>query len=317
MRLMDLYRLAIREGMAADPRKGPELDGLLERTGKAYAGLQESEREMFDADSLWNPYADSRIVHGDPDTEVLSVMWGIDINTPELLLADRLREKGRRIDAVIGHHPRGRASASLHQMVHIQENMMESWGVPITAAECIVGPRAREVMCGTHAGNHMQAGDSAALLGIPLMCLHQPADLLAQRFMTGYLKEAAPERLGDIVDALLRLPEYRFMARECNPPEIFVGDRNKRAGEVAVKFAGGTAAPKEMYEHLARAGVGTVVCMHVPQSHIEEARKNHVNLVVASHMASDSLGTNLIADRFEANGVEIIPCSGFIRVRRN
>ncbi|HPP45673.1 MAG TPA: NGG1p interacting factor NIF3, partial [Methanomassiliicoccaceae archaeon] len=58
------------------------------------------------------------------------------------------------------------------------------------------------------------------------------------------------------------------------------------------------------------------VCMHVPQSHIEEARKNHVNLVVAGHMASDSLGTNLIADRFEMNGVDIIPCSGFIRVRR-
>ncbi len=317
MRLTDLYRLAIQEGMAADPRRGPELDELLERTGQAYDRLQGGERERFDADSLWNPYADSRIVSGDPEAEVSRVMWGIDINVPELLLADRLREKGQRIDAVIGHHPRGRAAASLHHMVHIQENMMEDWGVPITAAECIVGPRAREVMCSTHAGNHRQAGDAASLLDMPLMCLHQPADLLAQRFMTKHLEDASPRRVGDIVDALLRLPEYQVMAGECNPPEIFVGDRDKRTGEIAVKFAGGTAAPKEMYEHLARAGIGTVVCMHVPPSHMEEARKNHVNLVVASHMASDSLGTNLIADRFEENGIEIVPCSGFIRVRRS
>jgi putative NIF3 family GTP cyclohydrolase 1 type 2 len=88
-------------------------------------------------------------------------------------------------------------------------------------------------------------------------------------------------------------------------------------GRVAVKFAGGTAAPKEMYEQLARSGIGTVVCMHLPESHIEEARKNHVNVVVASHMASDSLGINLLADKFEDLGLSIIPCSGYIRVERN
>jgi len=316
MRLMELYRLAVREGMAADPRRGAELERLLERAKRAYESAEGAERERMDPDTLWNPYADSRIVYGDPQTEVGSVLWGIDINTSELLLADRLREKGRGIDAVIGHHPRGRAGASLHQMVLLQENMMAEWGVPITAAECLVGPRAREVMCSTHAANHTQVGDAAALLDLPFMCLHQPADLLAQRFIKEHLEAAAPERVGDIVDALLTLPEYRHMAKECNPPEVFTGDRGKRAGAIAVKFAGGTAAPKEMYEQLSRAGVGTVVCMHVPESHLEEARKNHINLVIASHMASDSLGTNLLADKFEEQGITIIPCSGFIRVRR-
>ncbi|NLI73173.1 MAG: NGG1p interacting factor NIF3 [Euryarchaeota archaeon] len=317
MKLLDLYQLAIQEGMTADPRRGPELEKLLERTKEKYADLKENEKELFDMDSLWNPYADSRIVYGDPDAEIHSIMWGIDINTPELLLADRLRERGKTIDAIIGHHPRGRASANLYQMIESQGDMMEDWGVPITTAECIVGPRAHEVMCSMHAGNHMRVRDSAALLDIPLMCLHQPADLLGQRFMENHLEEAAPERLGEVVDALLRLPEYRAMAKECNPPEIFIGNKDRRVGKIIVKFSGGTSGPKEMYEHLARAGVGTIVCMHVPQSHIEEARKNHINLIVASHMASDSLGTNLIADRFEANGIDIIPCSGFIRVRRN
>jgi putative NIF3 family GTP cyclohydrolase 1 type 2 len=153
-------------------------------------------------------------------------------------------------------------------------------------------------------------------LDLPFMCLHQPADLLAQRFMREHLQREAPERVGEVIDALLAIPEYHFMARECNPPAVFAGDRDKRAGVIAVKFAGGTAAPKEMYEQLARAGIGTVVCMHAPESHIAEARRNHVNLVVASHMASDSLGTNLLADKFEEHGITIIPCSGFIRERR-
>ena len=134
---------------------------------------------MFDADSLWNPYADSRIVHRDPGHEVLSVMWGIDINTPELLLADRLREKGRRIDAVTGHHPGRRPPACIRWCISGEhDGVVGRPSSPPPSASW--APRAREVMCGTHAGNHMQAGDSAALLGIPLMCLHQPADLLAR-----------------------------------------------------------------------------------------------------------------------------------------
>jgi putative NIF3 family GTP cyclohydrolase 1 type 2 len=56
--------------------------------------------------------------------------------------------------------------------------------------------------------------------------------------------------------------------------------------------------------------------MHIPESHLEEARKHHMNVVIAGHVASDSLGMNLLADRLEERGVEVTPCSGFIRVRR-
>jgi hypothetical protein len=39
--------------------------------------------------------------------------------------------------------------------------------------------------------------------------------------------------------------------------------------------------------------------------------------VVAGHMSSDSIGMNLILDKFEAKGVEIVAASGLIRVSRN
>jgi hypothetical protein len=317
MRLTEMYRAAVRAAMEVDPRKGREMDEELKRAKERCDKLEGAEKTRYDPDRLWNPYADSRILYGDPETEVEGVLWGIDITTGEALLADRLKEKGRRIDAVIGHHPRGRAQAALHQVMHVQESMMQCWGVPITAAECIMTPRIREVQCGLHASNHDQTVDACRLLELPFMCLHSPADLLAQQFMQRLLDQREPSRLRDLLSILAELPEYDIAIRESNPPEIFAGDSERRTGRIAVKFAGGTAAPKEMYEQLSRAGIGTVVCMHVPDSHIEEARKNHVSIVVASHMASDSLGTNLVADMFEKQGVNIIPCSGYLRVSRN
>jgi putative NIF3 family GTP cyclohydrolase 1 type 2 len=315
MRLNDYYRLAVETAKGTDPRRGTELESELRRTARAYEKLSSEDRERYDGDALWNPYADSRVLYDD-GREVNGVMWGIDITPAEVLLADRLREKGRSIDAIVGHHPRGRAQAALHRVVPIQEAMMCSWGVPVTAAECIVGPRAHEVMCASHSVNHAETVDTCRLLDIPFMCLHQPCDLLGQEFMQRLMSERAPEHLDDLLKILSEVPEYDHAIREANPPHILVGSRERRAGRVAVKFAGGTSAPQEMYELLSHSGIGTVVCMHAPESHIEEARKNHVNIVVASHMASDSLGCNLLADKFQEQGLTIIPCSGYIRVRR-
>ena len=68
---------------------------------------------------------------------------------------------------------------------------------------------------------------------------------------------------------------------------------------------------------LADAGVGTVVGMHFPESHYEEARKANVNLIISGHMASDSLGINLICDVWEKHGIEVFGTAGFSRFSRN
>jgi hypothetical protein len=41
-----------------------------------------------------------------------------------------------------------------------------------------------------------------------------------------------------------------------------------------------------------------------------------MNIVVSGHVASDSLGLNLMMDRLERKGVKVNPFSGFIRVKR-
>ena len=56
--------------------------------------------------------------------------------------------------------------------------------------------------------------------------------------------------------------------------------------------------------------------MHVPEDAVQALRKMHVNVIDAGHMAADSIGANLFLDELEKRGVEVIPCSGLIRVKR-
>jgi len=43
----------------------------------------------------------------------------------------------------------------------------------------------------------------------------------------------------------------------------------------------------------------------------------HMNLIIAGHISSDTLGMNLILDRIEPRGVEVHCTSGIVRVRRS
>jgi len=316
MKLGEIYRFAVQMAKEHDPRTMDEIEEELERTEHRYQKMDAGEKDSFDLDSLWNPYPDSRLVHGDPDTDVSGVLWGMDITTGEMVLADRLREKGRRIDAVIGHHPFGRARPSFGDALHLHEHIYEQLGVPINVAEGVMAPRIREIHDISAVGNYEQVVDAARLLELPLMCLHSVTDNLVDRYLNRLIEERSPKYVGDVLDMLKELPEYRHAAGNNNPPEVYVGDKRRRAGKVLVRMTGGTSGPKELYEKLADAGIGTVVFMHIPETHLDEVRNHHINVIIAGHAASDSLGINLLADRLEERGLEIIPCSGYIRARR-
>ena len=84
----------------------------------------------------------------------------------------------------------------------------------------------------------------------------------------------------------------------------------------AIDFTGGTEGSPKIYEKMAQAGIGTVIGMHISEEHKKEAEAANINIVIAGHISSDSLGVNLFLDELEKQGIEIIPCSGLIRVKR-
>ncbi len=316
MKLSEAYKLAIETGIANDPRPKEEVEKFMKDAQEAYEKMDAKDKEFYDSERLWNPYADSRFSWGDGDTEVERLMWGIDIDTGEVLLADRLKEKGQRIDGIVGHHPLGLARTPFPEVMWLQTDMYNSLGIPINITEGLLTGRMEEVKRAVLPANYNQAVDAAKLLNIPIMNIHSPADNCVQKFLETEFEEKPVKYVGDIIDRLMTIPEFRIASKHNNPPKIISGPKTARCGNIAIKMTGGTSGPKEIYEKMADAGIGTVIGMHFPESHIEEAKKHHIHVIISGHMASDSLGINLIADKWEENGIEVVPCSGLIRNSR-
>ncbi|MHB8741279.1 MAG: NGG1p interacting factor NIF3, partial [Coriobacteriia bacterium] len=94
MRLGDIYRTSVEAGIEADARSREEIDHVLTAAGKELEALPDDEKHLFDRERLTNPYDDTRICVGDEDLEVRGLITGIDMAVGEVVLADRLRERG-------------------------------------------------------------------------------------------------------------------------------------------------------------------------------------------------------------------------------
>jgi len=315
MTIGEIYELAVQKGKENDPRGIEAVEKELERLRQDYEELKPAEKEVFDLERLKNPYADTRVLYGDLEAKVERVMVGIDIEVGEILLADRLREK-QPLDLVIAHHPEGAALANLHLVMHMQEDILANYGVPINIAEGLMSERIAEVNRGLLPVNHQRGIDAARLLDVPLMCIHTPADNMVNTYLQRRFDEAKPYRVKDVLSILREEPEYAAAEKKGAALKVVAGSKERRAGKVLVDMTGGTGGSKDIFEHLATAGVGTIVGMHISERNLEKAREAHVNVVIAGHMASDSIGINLILDELVRRGIDVVPCSGLIRVAR-
>jgi len=313
MKIHEIYKLAINKGIGADFRGKEDIDKMLKRLKEKYEKMEPDEKEEFDLERLENPFSDTRILFGDSQKEVKKILVGVDIDGEELLLAEKLGG----IDLAISHHPRGKALAGLDDVMRLQIDVLAQYGVPVNIAEKLLQKRIEEVARGLAPQNHNRAVDMARHLNIPLMCVHTPCDNLVAKFVDEKLKKDNPVFVEDIIKSLKEIPEYKEAIKIGVGPQIFVGDKENRAGKIVLtEITGGTEGAPEIYEKLAQAGAGTIIGMHISEKHREEAEKAHVNVVIAGHISSDSLGVNLFLDELEKNGIEVVPCSGLIRIKR-
>lgn len=319
MKLNQLFKRAVEIGIDADPRGKKRIQSMLKKKAEEGKELKGKKKELFDEERTWNPFPDCRIINGTGDEEMKTLMVGIDIETPEVLLADRLREKGTKIDGLFIHHPEGRALADLEKIMPLQVDVLASVGVPVNHSEAQLRPRMDRIWRAIHADNLFRTERTAELLGIPAFCCHTITDNLVYQFIEKTICAKDHEDLQSIIDALLEIPEYMHYAKKGNPPILVNGSASSRPGKiVATEFTGGTNGPEEFLEEQSRAGVGTILSMHVTEKTLDEAKKHHVNMVQCSHMASDAIGINLLLDMLEKEGgtIETVDASGFIRVRR-
>jgi len=317
MTIKDIYQLAVRMGKDADFRENGDIERLLAHRREKYEKLPPEQKAEYDREMLENPYSDSRILHvvpTDHEKEIRKVLIGIDIEPAELLLAKQMGD----IDLVISHHPTGKGLANLADVMALQCDVLNQYGVPINIAEGLMRERISEVARGVNHVNHQRTVDAAKLLGINFMCAHTATDNLAARFLKDKLEKEDLPRIEDLMKSLKQVSEYQEAMKIGAGPKIFVGRPENRCGKIALtEITGGTEGSPKLYEKMATAGIGTVVGMHISEEHKKEAEAAHLNIVIAGHMSSDSLGVNLFLDELEKQNIAIVPCSGVIRVSRN
>jgi hypothetical protein len=312
-----MYETAFRAGMAVDPRGEEGVARVLARTRKEYEALAQEKHWEFDLESLVNPYADTRILVGDPDTDVTGILVGIDLEVGEVLLADTLRRRGQTVDLLLAHHPEGRALARLEEVMGVQADVWRKFGVSVAYGDAVMSDRMTEIMRALHPRNNEQTVAAARLLDLPYMCCHTPADNSVNAFVQARCDDlGADGTVDELLDMLKGIPEYHEAVLQGTGPVIFEGNGKRRTGKIMVDMTGGTSGPVDSISKLATAGVGTIVGMHMGEDHRKKAKEEKVTVVIAGHVSSDSLGMNLIIDEYEREGVDVIACSGFTRVGR-
>lgn len=319
MNIQQIYNLAIELGIKNDFRPKAQIEKQLKRIKEKYEKLSKDEKDLFDTEKLVNPFTDSRIHFDAGVKSIKRVLAGIDIESGELMMARYLANHNpkKAIDLVIAHHPEGKALADLTDVMHLQADVLAQYGVPINVAEGLMKVRIGEVTRGVNPANHFQAVDTARLLDMSFMNVHTPADNMVAKFLDDKLKKEKPEYVSDILKSLLEIPEYKEAAKRGAGPTLFSGSPDNSVGKIALtELTGGTEGSKEIYSKMAQAGVGTIIAMHQSEEHKKAAEKAHINVVIAGHISSDSLGMNLFLDELEKKGIEIVPCSGLTRFSR-
>jgi hypothetical protein len=312
MRFGELYDGALEIGIAKDPRGRARIRQRLGSLRERYAQLSPEEQSAFDVERLSNPFGDFRIVVGSRDTEFDTVLTGIHILGPEILLAAQLREKHPKI-AIVAHHTTmfaGKALASIEDTVWPLAYRLEMVGVPQEEAEKLVWAfiRKQERAMRAQLANASTL-QMAQALDIPVIVIHTPCDLCYQAELIDIV--GARQTVGQVVDRMSELPEYAFSAAIGYPVEILAGAPEAPIGKPFYSQGGGWRAPLNIMESAFRVGATTLFTTQAPAEYAELAKAYNVNLVSVPHDLLDTRGMRLLYDQVFGSGVKIIPCSNY------
>jgi len=236
------------------------------------------------------------------------VLMGVDMDTPELLLAKELG-----YDCVVTHHPRNTDLNILDLMdTHIRK--LAGLGFPRNHSQKLLAARKEELDYNRHVSNSRRSESAAQLLNMPFISLHTPADVISEAVVQRHLDEKfadKPEtKLHEVLDALEEIGEYKNSARK---PVIRVGGKDSYAGKIYVLMSGLTGPGADILKAYFDAGVGTLIMMHIPEKDAKLVKEHMVgNVIIAGHMSSDSVGLNKIAELWREKGVEVTVMSGIV-----
>lgn len=253
------------------------------------------------------PYDTNIIVEGE---NIKKVLIGIDMETPELLLAKELG-----YDCVVSHHPKADSCVvDFAKVMDVQIDRMVASGVPINKAQKALRKMQGSIDLGRHASNYDRVSSAARLMNMPYLNIHIPADFITEKIVQDRLNKAFKDKpktkLKDIIN---ELNSWEYYVGKIAKPVIRVGSNEDYAGKIEVLMAGGTNGGVDVYKSYFEAGVGTIVAMHVPENVKDAVQEQNIgNIIIAPHMPSDSIGLLEIVNTWRTQGLEVTCMSGII-----
>ena len=247
-----------------------------------------------------------------PSSSVRRAVFGIDADTGTILAAKELG-----YDLVIAHHPLGgKATFGIMKMYAKHAANLARAGVPRTAALAAVRAMEAEHAPRIHATNYDHVPSVARLLGMPLMNVHNPCDEIGRRVMDETLKKSVrrTSKVSSAVAALSKLPEF---ANAETRIEIRMGRPTNPIGTWVVLHGAGTNGGYHVAKCAFDHGIDTVLYIHVDPGHLKRLHdefgpRGEHNLIVTGHVASDSIGVNVLVRELRARGLEVTCMSGVV-----
>lgn len=245
-----------------------------------------------------------------PGDEIERILFGIDLRTPELLLA-----AAEGYDCAISHHPvGGSATLRFHEVLERHVDQMVAVGVPLHAAEHTMRETIQDRRILNAITNYDHDPSVAALLGVPYLNIHTPLDEIGRRRMAETAAAMGTDAtIAEMIDRFYEtFGEFRHAATEI---EVRVGRPENRVGKLVISHGAGTnggyPVAKSYFDH----DIDTVVYIHCRPGDtrrlIDEYGESRT-LIVTGHIASDSIGINPYIDRLRAEGLEVTTFSGII-----
>src|SRR5436189_2434683 len=249
-----------------------------------------------------------------PARDVRKVLFGIDVDAADLLFA---KEKG--YDLVIAHHPTGGSAVlGLPKVFAKHATILTNHGVPREAADAAVREMQEEREPRVHAENYDHLPSMARMIGIGLMCIHNPCDEIGRRVMDEALRAQLPEkpRVRDAIDVLSAIPEFQSAHTRI---VVRMGKLENPLGAWAVHHGAGTNGGVPVARAAYDNRIDTVFYIHINAGALQRlweryGREGSKNLVVTGHVASDSIGINALVREMRARGLRVDTYSGIVDV---
>jgi hypothetical protein len=182
---------------------------------------------------------------------------------------------------------------------------MKENGISEHIAKMSILELKRRIELRSHTQIYSSIVDSAKILDMPLVNIHQPCDEYAKRVISQKIQNTNPNLVSELITALEEIPE--FIKAETKIQVVY-GKPDSPVGKWVAVIAAGTNGGFQVAKSYFENGISTVLYFHIDYSDLAKLIESAIegNLIILGHLAGDSIGMNALGKKLEDKGIQVV-----------